>query len=75
MLADASGEGEHIDAAEAGGHGTDLPQKPVAEYGDGQLGSLVPSRCRSPELLHAAAELGEGQQAALAIEGLIQLLH
>ena len=47
----------------------------MAEHGDGQLGSLVPSRCRCPELLHAAAELRKSQQAAASIEGLVQLLH
>jgi hypothetical protein len=59
---------ESIDAANSS-------QQPVAEHGDGQLGSLVPSRCRSSEVLHAAAELRESQQAAFSIEGLVQLLQ
>ena len=72
MLADASGESKHIDPAKAGCHGTNFPQKSVAEHGDGQLGSFMSSRCRSPEFLHAESYLRQldlrQRQVALSVK-------
>ena len=70
MAADATGEADHVDPAQAGGHGAEARQQPVAEHGQGQLGAGVAAGARFPELQPVAAQAREAFEAAGALDKL-----
>ena len=72
VLADAAAEGDHIDAPQHRRHGADALEQPGGEHGDGQLAAGVARGGGLTQLAHVSAELGQPQQAAAVVQGVVQ---
>ena len=63
VLADPTGQGQHLDTAKAGGHGTKLLQQPVAINFQSADGTVVPVDRGLTDLTHVTTEARQSLQA------------
>ena len=59
VLADPTGQGQHVDTAEAGGYGTEYLQQPVTKHIQGSDGTVMPVDRSFTDFTHVTAEAGQ----------------